>query len=261
MGILDNLERGLERAVRSLFSAGGSRKVKPVEIANTIRLRMDREAYSISAGRTFAPNVFTVSFNPENFDQVQEWGTSLAEELCDEAIRHASEQGYTLQGPVKVTFLENDNVARGDIKVRAATEVSNQQPPAQHPAPTPAPQTSHPGPTHHQPAPASSSPLVPVLEVNGARYAVNSSSAVLGRATDADITIQDPGMSRRHMEIQVEPASNRVRAVDLGSTNGFFLNGRKVQGSTELRHGDIITAGRTRIIFRMTPSSSTGGRP
>ena len=41
MGLLDNLERGLERVVRSAFSAGGPRAVKPVEIASALRQAMD----------------------------------------------------------------------------------------------------------------------------------------------------------------------------------------------------------------------------
>src|SRR5699024_2509658 len=98
----------------------------------------------------------------------------------------------------------------------------------------------------------------PVVEIEGTRYAINSSSAVIGRSTDADITVADPGMSRRHLEIQV--AGDRVTALDLGSTNGFYLNGQKAGNSVDLHHGDIITAGRTTIVFRLAPDTTQARR-
>lgn len=265
MGLLDNLERGLERAVRSAFSAGGSRSVKPVEIANALRLAMDNDSMVVAEGRTLAPNVFTISFSPDNFEQIRSWGTTLAEELCDDAIRHANEQGYTLSGSVRVTFFEEETVRAGKIEVETTTE--REEAPAQ-PAPgnssaPPAPSTPPPPPAAAQPSPPAeatppapppppANPLQPVLEIEGNKYAMNSESVVLGRATDADIALDDPGISRRHLEILI--GDDSITAVDLGSTNGFYVNGRKVEGSSVLRHGDLLTVGRKRIIFRMLPN-------
>jgi pSer/pThr/pTyr-binding forkhead associated (FHA) protein len=48
-------------------------------------------------------------------------------------------------------------------------------------------------------------------------------------------------------------------AVDMGSTNGSYVNGQKVSGSTELTDGSTITMGRTKIIFRLLPAGP-GGR-
>lgn len=255
MGILDNLERGLERTVRKIFSAGGSRQVKPVEIANTLRRDMDRNSMAIYEGRTLAPNVFTISFSPANFDQVQHWGAPLAEELCDEAIRHAREQGYTLQGAVKVTFIEDDSINEGDIEIESTTEASapaEHAARAQHTQPRPGPAAPPVAPTSQ-----SSAPLIPVVDIEGTRYSINSSSAVIGRSSDADITIADPGASRRHLEIRVHGSS--IHAVDLGSTNGFYLNGHKVDRSAQLQHGDVLTIGRTRVNFSMIRDPHPGG--
>ncbi|WFP16654.1 FhaA domain-containing protein [Citricoccus muralis] len=255
MGLLDNLERGLERAVRSAFSAGGSRSVKPVEIANALRLAMDNDSIVVSEGRTLAPNVFTISFSTDNFEQIRHWGTALAEELCDDAIRHANEQGYTLSGGVRVTFIEDESVRSGKIKVETTTERDEAPVPSSAPAPAaPAQPAPAPAPAPSQPA----TRLKPVLDVAGTKYALNADSVVLGRATDADITLNDPGVSRRHLEVTTRGST--ITAVDLGSTNGFFVNGRKVQGSATLRHGDLITVGRQRIIFRMLPDRTGGDR-
>ncbi len=271
MGLLDNLERGLEKAMRSAFSVGGQREVKPVEIANALRLTMDDEAMVLAEGRTFVPNVFTVGFSVDDFVLARTWGSALAEELCDEAIRHAREQGYTLQGPVRVTFVEDESLRPGSLEVDSSTERGVQQPvrspqslghhddgravpsagpdpartprPSSRPAPRPAAQT--------QPQ-LDDRPLQPVLEIEGRKYALNDPSIILGRSADADILVEDTGVSRRHLEIITR--GRTVTAVDLGSTNGFTVNHRRVDGSTVLRDGDEISLGRVTMTFRMLPA-------
>ncbi|MDI3329838.1 MAG: DUF3662 and FHA domain-containing protein [Micrococcus sp.] len=303
MGLLDNLERGLEKAVQSAFSAGGTRAVKPVEIANALRLAMDDEAMALSEGRTLVPNVFTVSFSTPDFELARKWGSALAEELCDEVIRHAQDQGYTLHGPVRVTFVEDEELRPGKLGIEAVSDRSGgadqavgsgsaptgtgsadvvpSAPVDRGAAPRPTPSPS-PGPTPVPPAtvaPAaptaasaargSSGPasraraadagagLQPVLEIDGRKYAINADSIVLGRSADADILVEDTGVSRRHLEIITR--GDTVMAVDLGSTNGFYVNDRKVDGSTVLRDGDRITMGRVTMVFRKLPTRNRGG--
>ena len=268
MGLLDNIERGLEKAMRSAFSAGGQRSVKPVEIANALRLTMDDEAMVLAEGRTFVPNVYTVRFSAEDFVLARTWGSTLAEELCDEAIRHARDQGYTLQGPVRVTFVEDQELRPGNLEIESSTERGGQPAGSAHPrhhthddarpapsaAPAPARTPSpspRPAPTAPS-APQSDTPLQPVLEIHGRKYALNDPSIILGRSADADILVEDTGVSRRHLEIITR--GRTVTAVDLGSTNGFSVNHRRVDGSTVLRDGDEVTLGRVTMTFRMLPA-------
>ena len=99
MGLLDKVERGIEKAVRGVFSTGSRAQVEPVEIASRLRSEVDNKALTIAVGRTLAPNVFDVLLSSDDFQRAQEWGTPLAEELCDVVINHVRSQGYTLQGP------------------------------------------------------------------------------------------------------------------------------------------------------------------
>lgn len=263
MGILDGLENLLERTVRKIFSAGGSKRIKPVEVTNAMRTEMDHRAVAISQARTLVPNVYTIAFSEEDFPQVQQWGRALAEELCDEAIRHASVQGYSLSGPVRVTFIADDAVARGNLDISSTTESAEDLEPDQPISYSSQDQVSSPA---VQPPAELTDPNLqidrtswrPVVEIEGTRYAINSSSAVIGRASDVDITVADPGMSRRHLQIQV--TGDRVSAVDLGSTNGFYVNGQKAGSTVDLHHGDIITAGRTTIVFRLAPDTTAQPR-
>jgi pSer/pThr/pTyr-binding forkhead associated (FHA) protein len=70
---------------------------------------------------------------------------------------------------------------------------------------------------------------------------------ILGRGTDCDLRLVDPGVSRHHAEIRVE--DGEVVLVDLGSTNGTFVNGQPVRRIL-LSDGTQVTLGRTTLVFR-----------
>jgi hypothetical protein len=243
MGLLDKVERGIEKAVRGVFSTGSKAQVEPVEIASRLRREVDHKALTVAAGRTLVPNVFDVQLSDGDFARAQEWGTPLAEELCDVVINHVRSQGYTLQGPVRISFRRDSALRAGDFEIASSTEKS--QAGARQPRP-------------NVPAAPSRQPvrLQPVLDIDGQRYSLNAPSIVLGRSSEADIHIDDTGVSRRHLEIRT--ANGVTSAVDLGSTNGSYVNGQKVSGSTELTDGSTITMGRTKIIFRLLPANPGG---
>ena len=65
--------------------------------------------------------------------------------------------------------------------------------------------------------------------MNGRTHAIEGAKAVLGRSKDSDIQVEDANVSRRHAELRREGGSWWL--VDLGSTNGTELNGKRVQRS------------------------------
>ncbi len=70
---------------------------------------------------------------------------------------------------------------------------------------------------------------------------------IIGRR-NADLLVEDPDVSRQHAAL--ERYEERYLIRDLGSTNGTFVNGRKVD--VEILHpGDVIQVGDTRITFRI----------
>ena len=86
-----------------------------------------------------------------------------------------------------------------------------------------------------------------VLEVNGMRHPLTPPGFVIGRGTDADVRINDPGISRLHAEVTVHPSTHSAEIVDLGSTNGITVNGQKVQRAP-LVEGTRIEIGSTRML-------------
>ena len=176
MGLLDKVERGIEKAVRGVFSTGSKAQVEPVEIASRLRREVDHKALTVAAGRTLAPNVFDVQLSDDDFKRAQEWGTPLAEELCDVVINHVRSQGYTLQGSVRISFRRDSELRAGDFEIASSTEKSKGNGSTQPSRPT-------------VPAAPSRQPvrLQPVLDIDGQRYSLNAPSIVLGRSSEADI--------------------------------------------------------------------------
>jgi pSer/pThr/pTyr-binding forkhead associated (FHA) protein len=87
-----------------------------------------------------------------------------------------------------------------------------------------------------------------VLDIAGKRYPLKKGRTVIGRGSDADITLDDTGTSRKHVEILWDGTRGQVN--DLGSTNGSKLNGQPVTKAV-LQPDSVIEVGRTRIVFRV----------
>jgi hypothetical protein len=75
----------------------------------------------------------------------------------------------------------------------------------------------------------------------GQTLVLHSGDNLVGRAREADILVDDVGVSRRHVRLNVD-VRGRVDLLDLDSTNGTFVNGERVT-SESLRVGDRIRVG------------------
>jgi two-component system, cell cycle response regulator len=81
----------------------------------------------------------------------------------------------------------------------------------------------------------------------GQILALDGLQHVLGRGTDADLWLEDPAISRNHARVVRRPDGHFL-IEDLGSTNGTFVSGRKVEGRVELQSGDRIQIGPTQML-------------
>ncbi|MEV4493062.1 FHA domain-containing protein [Micromonospora coxensis] len=94
--------------------------------------------------------------------------------------------------------------------------------------------------------------LTPLMTVTagmmrGASFRLSPRPQVIGRTPDADIVVPDPHLSRRHAEVRLTDAGAVL--TDLGSTNGTWLNDRRITGAEPLADGDVIRLGRTELRF------------
>jgi pSer/pThr/pTyr-binding forkhead associated (FHA) protein len=85
-----------------------------------------------------------------------------------------------------------------------------------------------------------------MLEIAGRRYELSKQKTLLGRSRECDIQVPDPNVSRRHAEVRQEGSAYWV--VDLGSTNGITVDGRREQ-RVKLEDRSRFTIGSTEVLF------------
>lgn len=280
MGVLKKFEQRLEGLVNGTFAKVFKSEVQPVEIAGALQRECDNNATIWNRDRTVVPNDFIVELSAPDYERLSPYSGQLGDELAGMVRDYAKQQRYTFMGPIKVHLEKADDLDTGLYRVRSRTLASStsQQAPERAPAgPAPAapraqggygyppaaappmpsapPPGGRPGPSPVSPmGPRAGAPAGPVpggrmrhwIEVNGTRHQISRPTLVLGRSTEADVRIDDPGVSRRHCEIRTGTPST---IQDLGSTNGIVVDGQHTTRAT-LRDGSRIVVGSTTIIYR-----------
>ncbi|MGW7681444.1 FhaA domain-containing protein [Kribbella sp. NPDC054772] len=271
---LQRFERRLEGIVSGVFARAFKGDVEPIELAAALKREIDNTARILSRDRRLVPNHFTIELGPDDFERLNAYGRTLNHELANELRDHADIQRYTFSGPIDIELVQHDELPTGKFRVVSATVGTPQRKPAYEPqpyqqepyVPPNEPVVQSPPPYQQPPMPPQQAPQQPppqqaprrghpqvMLEVNGRRRPVNPPGVVLGRGTDADIQINDPGVSRRHAEIRLMPEGPggiRVVLVDLGSTNGTLVNGRR-SAEAELVDGSTVRIGNTTMTLRL----------
>jgi hypothetical protein len=223
VGLLDNFEKGLERAVNGAFAKTFKSGLAPVEITAALKRELDTKAAVVSRDRILVPNNFRVNLAPNDYQRMASLGPTLVDELIQLVQRYASQQGFQFAGGITIDLVTSNRLSDGMVQVDSSTvkgEVT----------------------------------WTPVLDVAGKRYPITQSRTVIGRGSDADITVDDTGISRKHVEILWD--GRRAQAKDLGSTNGSQLNGLPLS-KAPLEPDSVIQIGRTRIVFRVLAQSAS----
>lgn len=108
---------------------------------------------------------------------------------------------------------------------------------------------AHVGPAQSPRAPKTAGELVVVRSDNLAGHRIPlGRPTVLGRSEDADVVIDDPYASEFHLRVASQ--SGQATLHDLGSTNGTYVNGRRVTVPTVLSKGDSVQIGKTILEVR-----------
>ncbi|MEU5718756.1 DUF3662 and FHA domain-containing protein [Streptomyces sp. NPDC020403] len=285
MGVMKRFEQRLEGLVNGTFAKVFKSEVQPVEIAGALQRECDNNATIWNRERTVVPNDFIVELSTPDYERLSPYSGQLGDELSGLVRDYAKQQRYTFMGPIKVHLEKADDLDTGLYRVRSRTlaSSSSQQgqqdqqggpapyappnrpaapqapggygyPPASSPPPMPAappPGAGRPGGPSSDWRPPASGPVPDAqvrrwIEINGTRHQISRPTLVMGRSTDADVRIDDPGVSRRHCEIRTGTPST---IQDLGSTNGIVVDGQHTTRAT-LRDGSRIVVGSTTIVYR-----------
>jgi hypothetical protein len=223
VGRLDSFEKRLDRLVNGAFAKAFKSEVQPVEIAANLQRELDDRATIVSRARTVVPNIFVVELSAADYQRLSAFDETVSSELAGLVREYAQEQRYAFVGAVEIALAEDPGLGTGVFRVRSEVR-AGPQPDAQA---------------------AVAVAGQPHLEVDGITYPLHAVTR-LGRGTDVDIRIDDPGVSRNHAEIVL---GTDVTIRDLGSTNGTLVNGRGV-GTAILSDGARIQLGSTTLTYR-----------
>jgi hypothetical protein len=162
------------------------------------------------------PNRFVVRMSPEDHAAMTALGDGLMTELTELLTSYAAQQRYQMVSPPVITLEADPSITVGLLDVRSSSERVDVS-------------------------------WAPVLELDGQRHPLGART-VIGRGSEADITVDDSGISRKHLEILWD--GRRAEARDLGSTNGSTLNGARLTHAV-LPNDSTLQIGRTRMVFRV----------
>jgi hypothetical protein len=267
VGVLQRFERRLEGMVGLAFARVFKGKVHPAEIAHALQREATEQRSVMGGGRVLAPNVFVVTLGKVDFENLSDWSEQLASELADMVAEHVAAEGYQTFGDIEVRLERDDELHTGVFEVASHVGDGTHPPRASTSVPAPpgvpplppltgargghATDTGEGSPVIGRPGRHPGVSHVLVVDGPGTRHVLEAGSNVLGRGTDADIRLPDTGVSRKHVDVQLEGGA--VVVEDLGSTNGTLVNGRRV-GRQELADGDVIRIGHSVLVYRQDGS-------
>ncbi len=232
MSGLQRFEQRLERAISGVFARTFRSAVQPVEIAAALQRELDNKAQIVSRQRRLVPNSFTVELSPTDQERLAQYESTLTHELAEQLQEHADLQSYVFPGPIRIRFEEAADLSTGRFRVlsQAEARVTGKE----------------------YTAPASITHAV--VEVNGTEHRLVPPGMTVGRGSEADLRIDDPGVSRRHAEFRVTAEAHhggiQIEVHDAGSTNGIRVDGQKVP-SAVLHDGSRVQIGHTSLVIRM----------
>ena len=230
MGWLHGVERKLENVVNNVFARAFRSEVEPIEIATRLTKELDSQAKLLNRDKRLVPNNFTVYLSTHDYDELAPMARAI-NDIVPEMRRHAGERRYVFNGPIRIDYECDESLTVGRFRVdsEAVATVAESGGAASSTA-------------------IRRAPLV--LEVNGVRHPLLPPGFTIGRGSEADLRINDPGISRLHARVIVKQdgaGEVDVSVEDLGSTNGVIVNGQRVT-NVALADGSRIEIGSTRML-------------
>ena len=265
MTLLRSLESKIEGLFEGVFGRAFRTNVQPVELARKLAKEMD-EHRSVSVSRVYVPNEYTLYLSPSDREQFAAYEGSLVGELQEYLTEHARREGYAMLTQPRVLLQTDADLAMGEFGIATRVVQPDEQAsafPVLRPEPVPVPppplpETPPAATMVYRPerddaadddgAPPSVQREQVTLTVDGRVVPLSSSRVVVGRSRECDVRVDDGNVSRRHFEL-VQDGPTAWAVVDLGSTNGTEVNGRRIRGKTRVDDGDRIAIGGTELVF------------
>jgi len=238
VGAFQKFERRLETLISGVFARTFRSAVQPVEISAALQREVDNNTQILSRERRLVPNDFNVELAQTDLDRLAPYDTAMARDQTEQLTAYAEQQSYVFPGPVTIAYEVADDLTTGRFRIRsrALARVTGEE--------------------HHTRARSARA----YLEINGTRHPLQPPGVIIGRGAEAHVRINDPGVSRQHIEFAVVSTGStpggadgqlRVQVRDLGSTNGMLVDGHKVT-TVAVGNGSKVVIGKTTITVVIT---------
>ena len=216
MSFFAKLEQACASFIEQAFAKSFPSDVEPAQIARKLVATMEARTRAGDTGQE-APGEYVVLVSRPDYERLTADRAYLERAWADLVREMAARVGVTLQGEARVVMAVDDDLPKGAVTIEAGGEHQT---------------------TRYALQTIKGLPPGGYYELNG--------TVRVGRSDESDVALSDPSVSRAHAIIETEGDSPSVR--DLGSTNGTFVNGRRVKREA-LRDGDDVRFGNTRMRF------------
>jgi hypothetical protein len=218
MSFLAKIEQACAQFIERAFAKTFPSDVEPAQIARKLVSTMEAQTRS-DDGRLSAPAAYAVFVSPEDFERLSEDAEYLQRAWAELLQDLAAKVGVTFTGgEARVAMAARASVPLGAVAIEVEEAAARD--------------------AHFSLRMVKGVPPDRVYSIEGAIR--------VGRGDESEIVLVDPSVSRAHAIVEVDGAQPVVR--DLGSTNGTFVNGRRVSVEA-LRDGDELLFGNTRMRF------------
>lgn len=227
------IEARIEQWMESTFAAAFGPRIDVFDIALHIARAMDAGiTLAPGSNRPIAPDVYRVVLHDAAYQRLHHRLTEIIEKLASYVVMLAAQKEYRLTRHPIITLTPDPDCEPHHPRVHTShTDEAGSTTTGLEPIQVPSPMPS----------------IRAQLLINGTRACPLAAPLInIGRMEDNDIVIDDPHVSRHHL--QLRQRGTETLLFDVGSSRGTRVNGRTVR-EHRLRNGDLIEIGKTRLIY------------
>lgn len=206
MSLIDQFEVQFNELSNFELVDGSLAEIQPVELAGMLNQEINRALNEIGSNAKLVG--FNIYLSSHDFVRLEKYKNLIIDGLVNLINKTAELKRIEILSQVDVRILKDSSLNTGVMKCVPQVELLEQ---------------------------ISEKIKTYILEIGGMKKQLEERTYVLGRGTDVDIQINDSGISRKHLSIEV---SESIFIKDLNSTNGTFVNGEKI---TEFNTEDEVT--------------------
>ncbi len=229
-------EANIERLVESAFANFFGNKIRAQDIALQLARAMEDTLSPATSGdaRPIAPDRYIIALNPQVHHHLTQRQPALPQTLGQHLVMLAMQSGYRLTNIPIIMFVSDPTLERGRLHVQA-----------DH---TDRPENSTAGIQRVVVATVPRSVSIAAsLMINTERLIPLATEIVnVGRHLDNDIILDDPFVSRHHL--QLRRRAGVYLLFDVQSNGGTYVNGVRVK-EHQLQTGDVIQVGKTQMVY------------